>query len=214
MSPVPHALEPLIGLRSPAVRPSGPTRRIMDSTTRRSLDDLRTDDRRLHDAAFTHLAAATAAPVEWAYEAWDELIELLSSPSNRVRAISSQLLCRLAKSDPAARILEDLDRLIDVTRDERFVTARHCMQSLWMVGVAGEVQRSALLTALDRRFAECVTEKNVTLIRYDIMEALRRVYDQTGDESIRERALAWIETEADPKYRAKYSKVWKRSLRG
>jgi len=36
----------------------------------------------------------------------------------------------LAKSDPK-RMLKELDTLFAVTRDERFVTARHSLQSLW-----------------------------------------------------------------------------------
>jgi hypothetical protein len=52
-----------------------------------------------------------------------------------------------------------------VTKDERFVTARHCLQSLWKVGVAGNKQRKIYMEGLERR----VTEKNGTLIRYDLI---------------------------------------------
>ena len=39
------------------------------------------------------------------------------------------------------RMLKDFDKLLAVTKDERFVTARHCLQSLWKVGAAGPEQR-------------------------------------------------------------------------
>ena len=71
-------------------------------------------------------------------------------------------------------MLKDFDALLEVTNDERFVTARHCMQSLWKVGVAGKDQQKKLVEGLTRRFKECTTEKNCTLIRYDIIEDLRK----------------------------------------
>lgn len=181
----------------------------MDSAVRAHLDAVRSGDKDAENAAFTFLMEATRAPVDWAYEAWDELVAMLWHKSNRVRAIASQVLCGLAASDPEARIMGDLDALLEVTRDERFVTARHCMQSLWMVGAAGERQRHALVEGLRRRFAECASEKNCTLIRYDIIQALRKVYDAAPDEAVRSTAQELIASEEDARYRKKYAGVWK-----
>src|SRR5260370_103453 len=97
-----------------------------------------------------------------------------------------------------------------VTKDDRFVTARHCMQSLWKIGVAGESQREALVKGLTERFKECAAEKNCTLIRYDILESLRRVYDVVADDEIRASALMLIETEQDLKTRKKYATLWRK----
>jgi hypothetical protein len=106
-------------------------------------------------------------------------------------------------------MLRDFPALLAVTKDERFVTARHCMQALWKVGVAGKEQRAILLEGLEDRFNECITEKNCTLIRYDILQGMRNVYDVVPDEMIRAKALALIESEADPKYRTKYATLWR-----
>lgn len=172
------------------------------------LERLRSGGPDQQDAAFACLMAATDEPVGWAYDAWDDLVALLSHPSNRTRAIAAQVLCNLAKSDPQERMVNDLDHLLAVTRDERFVTARHCLQSLWKVGAAGERQRRRLLDGLRARFRDCAAEKNRTLVRYDIVESLQRIYGSTGDEEVRERALEWIQEEEDPKYRKKYARVW------
>jgi hypothetical protein len=172
-------------------------------------DDLWSDDAVTQHAAFQATNVATREPVDWAYDVWDELLARLSDRNNRCRAIAAQTLSNLAKSDPERRILTDLPALVAVTRDERFVTARHTMQSLWKVGVAGDAQRAALVDALVARFAECSAEKNCTLIRYDILEVLRKAYDVVGDESLREVAQRLIETEDDPKYRKKYAGLWK-----
>jgi hypothetical protein len=94
-------------------------------------------------------------------------------------------------------------------KDERFVTARHCMQALWKVGAAGKKQRKLLVESLEGRFRECIAEKNCTLIRYDIVQSLRNVYDAVGDEAVKAKALELIEREADLKYRKKYASLWR-----
>lgn len=99
--------------------------------------------------------------------------------------------------------------MLDATRDARFVTARHTLQSLWKVGTAGPAQRAAYRDGMVRRFTECDTEKNRTLIRHDILQSMRTVHDHTGDEDIRTTAHELIDTETDEKYRAKYAKLWK-----
>lgn len=59
------------------------------------------------------------------------------------------------------------------------------------------------------RFAECISEKNCTLIRYAIIQGLRNLYDEVQDERIKGKALELIETEEDLKYRKKYASVWR-----
>ena len=153
---------------------------------------------------------ATEKPVDWAYDVWGAMVASLTHKDNHVRAIAAQVLCNLAKSDPDKRIFKDFAALLAVTKDERFVTARHCLQNLWKIGAAGKEQQTLLLDGLERRYNECITEKNCTLIRYDIIVDLRNLYDVVKDEAIKDKALAWIETEADAKYRKKYAGVWKK----
>jgi hypothetical protein len=182
----------------------------MDELTRTHLENLYSEDRELQNQAFTFILDATEKTVDWAYDAWDRLVDSLSHKDNHVRAIAAQVLCNLAKSDPEKRMLNDFDSLLGVTKDERFVTARHCLQALWKVGAAGKEQQAILVEGLERRFQECKTEKNCTLIRYDIIQGFRNLYNEVKDEGIREKALALIETEEDPKYRKKYASVWRR----
>ena len=181
----------------------------MDSKIRKYLDNLRSEERELQNQAFFYILEATEKPVDWAYEVWDELVEGLRHKDNHVRAISAQCLCNLAKSDPQNRMQKDFPALMAVTRDERFVTARHCLQSIWKVGASGEEMRKVVVEAFADRFRDCASEKNCTLIRYDIIQGLRNLYDEVKDEKIKEKALELIETEGDPKYRKKYASVWK-----
>ena len=66
-----------------------------------------------------------------------------------------------------------------------------------------------MVDGLASRFEDCAAEKNCTLIRFDIIQGLGKLYDQVKDETIREKALELIATEADLKYRKKYASVWK-----
>ena len=138
-------------------------------------------------------------------------METLRDKDNHRRAIAAQLLGNLAAhSDPEKHILRDFDKLLAVTKDERFVTARHCLQIIWKIGLAGAEQRARLVEGLAGRFRECATEKNGTLIRYDIIEDFRKLYDRVGDEALREKSLELIESENDLKYRQKYATLWKK----
>jgi hypothetical protein len=182
----------------------------LDQITRTHLDNIRSQDRDLQNKAFSYVMEVTEKPVDWAYEAWDGMVADLRHKDNHVRAIAAQVLCNLAKSDPEKRILKDFEALLAVTKDERFVTARHCLQSLWKIGLAGKQQQEKLVDGLTRRYDECIGEKNCTLIRYDIIQDFRNLYDEVKDEMLRDKALALIETEEDVKYRKKYATVWRK----
>ncbi len=181
----------------------------MDTITQTHFDNIHSKDRELQNKAFLYLLEATEVAIDWAYAVWDELLADLRHTDNHVRAIAAQILCNLAKSDPESRMLQDFPALLAVTRDERFVTARHCLQALWKVGAAGEAQKLILVDGLALRYQECLSEKNCTLIRYDIIQDLRNLYDQVEDEKVKEKSLELIATEADLKYRKKYASVWR-----
>ncbi|MBI4928267.1 MAG: hypothetical protein HY835_10910, partial [Anaerolineae bacterium] len=144
----------------------------MDMTMQDAMTNLYSQDRELQTQAYMRLMVGTEQPVDWAYVVWDELLVALRHQDNHVRSIAAQVLCNLAQSDPELRIRKDFAALLAVTRDERFVTARHCLQALWKVGIAGETQRDLVLEGFASRFVECVAEKNASLIRYDIQVGL------------------------------------------
>jgi hypothetical protein len=180
----------------------------MDSNTQKQLNNLRSEDRALQNEAFSFILKETEKSVDWAYEVWAQLVEGLRHKDNHVRAISAQILANLAKSDPKNRMKKDFPALMAVTKDEKFVTARHTLQSIWKVGMETKM-RKTVVEALANWFKDCKTEKNWTLIRYDIIQDLRNLYDEGKDEKIKRRALKLIETEEDVKYKKKYAGVWK-----
>jgi len=183
---------------------------VMDKTIRTHLDDIRSTDAQLQNTAYMSLMQETEKPVDWAYEAWDELIAGLTDKDNHVRAICGQLLGNLGKSDPKGRMQKDFDKLLAVTKDERFVTARHTMQNIWKVGLGGKNAQILVVKGLEKRYRECVTEKNGKLIRYDILVSMRNLYNATTSSEIKDKALELIELETDMKNKKKYASVWKK----
>jgi hypothetical protein len=130
----------------------------------------------------------------------DELVQGLQHKDKHVRAISSQVLANLARSDPENWMQKEFRALMAVT-------ARQTLQSIWKVGRETKM-RKTVVQALAERFKCCITEKNATLIRYDIIPDFRNLYDEVQDEEIKQKALQWIEMEEDLKYPKKYAGVW------
>ena len=77
----------------------------MDANTREHLDFLASEDNDTRNRGLDFLMAASNQPVDWAYDAWDTLVNLMKTGSNHQRAIATTLLANLAKSDPKKRIL-------------------------------------------------------------------------------------------------------------
>ncbi|WP_430789764.1 hypothetical protein VBD025_04705 [Virgibacillus flavescens] len=181
----------------------------MDKPSLSALQNIQSGDRELRYEGFIKLQATTNSRVDWAYEAWDDLMSDLTHSDNHRRAIATQLLCNLAKSDPEQRMLRDFPRILTVTKDERFVTARHTLQALWKVGIVSPVYQELVMKGFEERYIESIDEKNYTLIRYDIIQGIKTMYDEVMDPSIKEKALELIAKEEDPKYKKKYQTVWK-----
>jgi len=163
--------------------------------------------------ALQRLFAMTEEPVDWAYDVWEDLVNDLTHEDNHKRSFSAQMLTRLAISDPEGRMLRDFPAVAAVMRDERFVTARHTMQSLWRVGLAGEDRAALVVAALETRFHDCADEKNATLIRTDAIAALARLAKATGGKEIEARADALIASETNEKERKKQKAAWRKALR-
>lgn len=168
-------------------------------------------DKEAQGAAFQLLMRETERPVPWANDVWEDLIAALGHRDNRTRAIAGQVLCNLAKSDTGVCLERHFGKIYAVTLDEHFVTARHVLLALWKTGVHDTRVRGALVKCLAERFKVCLEEKNGTLVRYDILCTLRSLYDATGDQVIKNAALALIPLEAEAKYRKKNAGVWRRA---
>lgn len=181
----------------------------MDAHTRQQLDYLHADDADLRYQAYQHVMSLTQQPVNWAYEVWDDLLQQLKHSNNHQRAIASQVLSNLAKSDPDNRMKQDFDKITALTYDERFVTARHTLLSLWKIALCGPEHLGRVVVFFSKRFSDAASEKNCKLIRFDIIQSLWKIYDELHNASVKTIAVELISTEPDEKYRKKYNGVWK-----
>ncbi|KOS66939.1 hypothetical protein AEA09_15680 [Lysinibacillus contaminans] len=162
-------------------------------------------DRDIQFESFEELMKIVKEPVDWTYSVWEQLIKALTYKNAHSRAQSAQFLCALAaKSDPEERVLEDFMKIWAVTYDEKTVTARHSLQSIWRIGLAGQVQRDLVVSHLAKRFHTCVGEKHPTLIRYDIIVSFKNLFDATGDIKLLSIAQDLIQKEQDIQYQKKY----------
>lgn len=183
----------------------------MDRTVQSYFENLRSPEKDLQYQAYNQILTATDEKVAWAYEVWDQLKEDLKDSDNHRRSRAAQFLSNLAKSDPEKRILEDFPAVWKVTYDKKFVTARHSLQSIWKIALAGTEQKEMVLNQLVDRFTQCEDEKNYTLIRFDIIQGLRNLYNAIKDEEVKQLAIELMEKEEDAKYKKKYATVWKRA---
>ncbi|PAF16331.1 hypothetical protein [Terribacillus saccharophilus] len=181
----------------------------MDREVKEAFIKSKSKDKQESYEAYLYILQATEKRVDWAYEVWDDLLDGLTDKDNHQRSRSAQYLANLAKSDPENRMLTDLPRLWEVTRDEKFVTARHSLQSIWKVGLSGAEQNDRLMEYMVDRFKNGTDEKNYTLIRFDIMQNMRHLYDRLVEEDIKQTAMHLIDTVEDDKYKKKYMNVWK-----
>jgi hypothetical protein len=185
------------------------TKDAIPAAVEQAIRSLSSGGREGQGASFETLREATAGKVGWADRAWDTLMPLLQHKDNRVRSIAGQTLCNLARSASTGPVERDFDALMAATHDERFVTARHVLLALWKVGMAGPELRARLLNGYSERFRSSAEEKNGTLVRYDILCAMRSLYDETGDEAVKAAAMTLISIEQDDKYRKKYAGAWR-----
>ncbi|MCD7035104.1 hypothetical protein LRR81_12725 [Metabacillus sp. GX 13764] len=181
----------------------------MDKAIHDSFEVFNSTDKTAIYEAYEHILKATEEKADWAYEVWDRLKAELTNADAHRRSRAAQFLSGLAISDPEKRILNDFPLIWKVTFDEKFVTARHSLQSIWKIALAGAEQKKLVLEYLADRFHSCTKEKHPAMIRSDIMESLRKLYEARTDEGIRELAMELIESETDDKQKKKLIKVWK-----
>jgi len=147
--------------------------------------------------------AITEIPVDWAYEIWDDLISRLQDPNSYQRTIALMLLCNLVKSDPQCRTRQILPEILSHTKDEKFITSRQCIQTVWKIAVYQPALRDEVVHHLSKRFKESANEKHANLLRLDMIQSLRKI-DRGGDLLNLIESLTTSETEE--KYRALYRK--------
>jgi hypothetical protein len=151
-------------------------------------------------AAFKELNSITEKKVNWIYERWFELIEKTESENSYQRTIGLTLLANLCKSDDENRFLKIIDKYIEHFDDEKFITARLCIQVVWKIAVAKEKLSKKIISALENAYWENIHLKDhANLIRQDIIGNLDQIYSKTKDKTVIKIARKLAKEETDKK---------------
>lgn len=176
----------------------------MDENVKGILENLASKDDAIRMSALQAILQLTDDRVDWAYEAWDRLLEKLNDGNSFQRSIGVMVLCNLAKSDDENRLGGDLPLLLAHTHDEKFITSRQCLQHIWKTALTHPANRKAVLDHLEQRFRECATENHYNLLRLDIIQSMRLIYDRVKDAAILSSAKELIQLETDGKMQKRY----------
>ena len=179
----------------------------MDKDVKRYMEDLVSSDDKVRMNALDAVLKLTDKKVAWVYDIWDDLFEMLEHENSFHRSIAIKVICNLAKSDSEDRLSKSIDFLLAHTKDEKFITSRQCIQSVWKVAVASKRSRKKVLGLLEKRFRECPDEKHYNLIRTDIIQSIKFIYDTEKDDKLLTLAQTLITEEKDVKYRKKYEAI-------
>jgi len=172
------------------------------------LDDIEGTDPAQRTRAYNELLDLTEGVVD-VTGLWDRIAAYMDSKDNHLRSIGGQLLCSLAKSDTEGRFFDYFDWIKRLTKDPMFVTARHVLQASYRIGLAGPKYRKLVLDFYEARYDDCAAERNASLIRFDILVCMKKLYDAKRDPALAERARQRIMTVSSDTDRTKYRKVWK-----
>ena len=172
------------------------------------LDNLTFHERDVQFNSIEELIKHVKEPVDWTYSVWEQLIKALTYKNALVRAQAVQILCALAAtSDPEERVLEDFQKIWAITYDEEMIVSLQSLQSIWQIGLAGQVQRDLVVSHLARRFHACTNEKQPTTIRYEVITSLKKLFDKTDDSMLLPILKNLINQEQDVSVQKKYKEA-------
>jgi hypothetical protein len=161
------------------------------------------DDERY--SALTELLSITEEKVPWFDEYREALAAKLTDENSYQRSIGAMLLANLAKSEGKkgefGKLLPGLMRLVD---DEKFITERQYLQSVWKVALVDPAYKKKIVAQLESEFAACAAKKHANLLRLDIVAGLAKIMGGTGEAGMRREIEALIATEEGERDRKKY----------
>jgi HEAT repeat protein len=159
--------------------------------------------------AYQKVSAITEQKVDWAYEVWEQLLEMLKSENSYQRTIAARLLCNLSQSDGEKRIAAIVPEILVHTKDEKFITSRQILQVVWKIAWYQPDLCPAIVDHLKARFSECAGEKHANLLRQDILQSLITLAELRHDDSLFELVKQLIESESDSKNQKTYRGLMK-----
>jgi hypothetical protein len=161
---------------------------------------LESKDNNARYEAFKELFQLTEQEVDWIYDYWQILVDKLSSENSFHRSIGLLLLANLTRSDSEDRFSEIVGRYLTFLDDEKFITARQCLQNVWRIAVNKKAHRFAIEGALKSTYSGSIhLERNPNLIKQDVIFSLAKIAEFYKDESLNNEIESMILKETDKK---------------
>lgn len=177
----------------------------MEPAIKHLFDKLGSADDKVRMEAFDTVLAMTGQKVDWVYEVWDDLLAKLDHENSYQRTIAVKVLCHLAKSDHEHRLNRSIDRILAHTKDEKFITSRQALQSIWQIAIDHPSLRETILQHLENCYRECITEKHYNLLRQDALQSMLKISRAEKDDALLEKIKQLIAEESDAKHRKLYA---------
>ena len=171
--------------------------------------NLRSIDDEIRYPAFQQAYALTEQKVDWTYEVWEQLLDMLASDNSYQRSIALRLLCNLSRSDSEKRLTTLLPQILAHTKDEKFITSRQTLQEAWKIAWFLPETSAAVEAHLQQRFLECGEEKHANLLRQDALQSLLTLAELKHDEGLMKATQALIESDPEEKNRKAYRALMK-----
>jgi glycyl-tRNA synthetase beta subunit len=163
-------------------------------------ENLSSKDDKVRYPSFKAVHAETNNEVLWIYDKWPQLVEKLSSDNSFQRSIGALLLLNLVKSDKENKVYQIIDKLINVAEDEKFITARLCLQNLWKAAIKNPDLLKKVSEFLETTYYENVhLNSHANLIKQDAFLSLTEIYKKTGDAKVKTIIDNIFNTETDEK---------------
>jgi hypothetical protein len=176
----------------------------MDREINEQFDNLESTNDILRMNALKQVMLLTDNKVNWVYEVWDLLINKLNNENSFQRSIAIFVLCNLAKSDKENRMAKLLPKILAHTKDDKFITSRQCILNVWKIAATSKQMQEKVVKYLESRYKECLTEKHYNLLRQDIIQTIRFLYNSNNDKTLLTLCKKLIAQEIEDKYRKKY----------
>jgi hypothetical protein len=175
-------------------------------------EDLLSKNNKIRFAAFKEVHALTDKKVIWIYDRWFELVEKISSENSYQRTIGLTLLANLCKSDDENRFSKIIDAYLEHLDDEKFITARLCIQAVWKIALVNDRLRRKIIDSLEQSYWGNIHLKtHGNLIRQDIVTSLNQIFQNTKDKEVINLVLRIAAEETDDKIIKKLNALVKKS---
>lgn len=146
---------------------------------------LKEKDDNIRYAAFLLLQSLSAADNR-VYRYWETLARMIGDPNSYQRSLGLMLISENIKWDKENKFATICDEYLSHCDDEKFITARQCIQGLHKVLEHSTMYRDQIVNALVKIDLGKRKDTQQGLMLLDIIGVLEKIYDETAEMRVAE----------------------------